>query len=75
MSQDLQYLNARATQIVNYLIQGLTNTEIGKKLHLSVHTIKYHLGRIYQKQGVSNRTMLVKVYYDYREHRDNADPL
>lgn len=64
MSQDLPYLNTRETQIVNYLIQGLTNTEIAKELHLSVHTIKYHLGRIYQKQGVSNRTLLIKAYYD-----------
>jgi DNA-binding CsgD family transcriptional regulator len=66
MSQDLQYLNARETQIVLYLTQGLTNTEIGQKMHLSVHTIKYHLGRIYQKQGVNNRAMLIKAYYDRR---------
>ena len=66
MSQDLQYLNARETQIVLYLTQGLTNTEIGQKMHLSVHTIKYHLGRIYQKQGFNNRAMLIKAYYDSR---------
>lgn len=64
MSENLPYLNTRETQIVKYLIQGLTNTEIGKELHLSVHTIKYHLGRIYQKQGVSNRALLIKAYYD-----------
>jgi DNA-binding CsgD family transcriptional regulator len=41
---------------------GLTNMEIGRGLHVSVHAVKFHLGAIYRKLGVANRTEAAVVY-------------
>jgi len=52
-------LTARQEQIVRMVAEGMPNTEISTKLHLSEHTVKNHLFRIYEKLGVSNRVELV----------------
>jgi DNA-binding NarL/FixJ family response regulator len=52
-------LTQRQEQIVNVVIEGLTNPEIAEKLDLSAHTVKNHLYRIYEKLGISNRTELI----------------
>lgn len=36
--------------------RGLTNSQIAKRLGLSVHAVKYHLASVYRKLGVANRT-------------------
>ena len=35
---------------------GLTNSQIGEYLGLSVHAVKFHLASAYRKLGVANRT-------------------
>lgn len=52
-------ISKRESEVVQYLVQGLTNREIADKLRLSQHTIKNHLFRIFDKLGVSNRTELL----------------
>ena len=49
------YLTERENNVLLSLSQGLTNAEIAKKLHISVHTVKAHLEAIYDKLGVGNR--------------------
>jgi len=39
-------------------MQGMVNREIANELHLSEHTIKNYLFRIFDKLGVSNRVEL-----------------
>ena len=41
---------------------GLTNSEIGRRLHVSVHAVKFHLAAIYRKLGVANRTEAAVAY-------------
>jgi hypothetical protein len=41
---------------VGLLAEGLSNVEIGRRLYISDHTVKYHLRRAYRKLGVANRT-------------------
>lgn len=48
-------LTERELDVLFYLSQGLTNSEISKKLHISIHTVKAHLESIYYKLKVSNR--------------------
>ena len=48
-------LTERELDVLLYLSQGLTNEEISKKLHISIHTVKAHLESIYYKLKVSNR--------------------
>jgi DNA-binding NarL/FixJ family response regulator len=47
-------------QVLGYVAEGLTNREIAEKVHLSQHTIKFHLRQIFDKLKVSNRTELAR---------------
>ena len=42
-------LTERELNVLSYLVKGLTNEEIAKILHISVHTVKAHLEAIYEK--------------------------
>jgi DNA-binding NarL/FixJ family response regulator len=48
-------LTEREFNVVSLVAEGLTNSQIAAKLHISVHTVKAHLEAIYDKFGVSNR--------------------
>ena len=52
-------LTERELNVMHYLAQGLTNEEIAKLLHISVHTVKAHLEAIYDKLNVTNRVQAV----------------
>lgn len=46
-------------QRIAYLVSvGLTNRQIGKQVHLSAHTVNYHLRKIYKKLGINTRVEL-----------------
>ena len=44
-------LSTRELDVVHFLVQGLTNTEIARQLQLSKHTVKNHLFRIFDHSG------------------------
>ena len=46
------------TDILRMAVEGLTNREIAAKVHLSQNTVKFHVRKILQKTGASNRTEL-----------------
>jgi DNA-binding CsgD family transcriptional regulator len=48
------------SQILVWLVEGLPNAAIAEQVHLSQHTIKFHVRRIMQKVGVVNRTELAR---------------
>jgi DNA-binding NarL/FixJ family response regulator len=54
-SGDLAALSARQREILGYVVEGLSNAEIGRRLYLSESTIKQHLRAAYKLLGVSNR--------------------
>jgi LuxR family maltose regulon positive regulatory protein len=54
-------LSARESQIMQRLTQGHSNLAVAQQLFLSPNTIKWHLGQIYVKLGVKNRTQAVHV--------------
>ena len=41
---------------------GLTNLEVAARLGIGVHAVKFHLGSIYRKLGVGNRTEATSIY-------------
>jgi DNA-binding NarL/FixJ family response regulator len=49
-------LTTRETGVLELLSQGLTNREIGERLHLAEKTIKHHMTSILQKLQVRTRT-------------------
>jgi DNA-binding NarL/FixJ family response regulator len=52
-------LTNREEQIVRVVVDGSSNNDISSKLGVSVHTVRNHLYRIYEKLGISNRIELV----------------
>jgi len=55
----MKLLSGRELQVVYCIAEGLTNREIAQRLHLSQHTIKNYLFRIFDKLGVSSRIELL----------------
>ncbi len=51
-------LTPREESVVRLVVQGMVNREIATALHLSEHTIKNYMFRIFDKLGVSNRVEL-----------------
>lgn len=49
-------LTTRETGVLELLSQGMTNREIGERLHLAEKTIKHHMTSILQKLQVHTRT-------------------
>jgi DNA-binding NarL/FixJ family response regulator len=68
-------LSPRELQVLEMTARGLTNSQVGEHLNLSVHAVKFHLASIYRKLHVSNRTEAAVVYL--RSQRDDgmAQPL
>ena len=44
--------------------RGLSNTEIAGHLHLSMATVKTHIGRLLSKLGARDRAQLVIAAYE-----------
>jgi DNA-binding CsgD family transcriptional regulator len=52
-------LSARETEIVELLVRGQGNREIGQALGIEIATAKKHLSRIFDKVGVDSRAQLM----------------
>jgi DNA-binding NarL/FixJ family response regulator len=54
-----EVLTARERQVLDLLGRGLSNKLIGRELHISEHTVKFHISSLYSKLGVNNRAEAV----------------
>jgi two-component system response regulator DevR len=54
-------LTAREQEVLGLLARGLSNVEIGRKLFISDTTVKFHVGNILRKLGVSRRAEAVHL--------------
>jgi two-component system nitrate/nitrite response regulator NarL len=52
-------LTKREDDVVNLVVDGLSNREVAQKLGLTEHTVSNYLFRIYEKLGISSRVELV----------------
>jgi DNA-binding NarL/FixJ family response regulator len=52
-------LTARESEVLDLLGGGLSNKMIARELHISEHTVKFHISSLYSKLGVSNRAEAV----------------
>ena len=50
---------AREGEVLGLLAQGLSNKQIARELHISEHTVKFHISALYAKLGVGNRAEAV----------------
>jgi DNA-binding NarL/FixJ family response regulator len=60
----LARLTERERDVAVAVGQGLTNAEIAGRLHLSVPTVKAHIGRLFAKLGCDNRVQIAICVHD-----------
>ncbi len=51
-----EHLTLRERQVLEMLLEGLSNKEIAAQLKISAHTVKFHISSILGKLGASSRT-------------------
>jgi DNA-binding NarL/FixJ family response regulator len=61
-SSETDTLSAREMEILALLAEGLSNKEIGSRLHISFATVRTHLMHIYEKLHVRCRTEAAAKY-------------
>ncbi|MHB8623980.1 MAG: response regulator transcription factor [Sulfuricaulis sp.] len=52
-------LTKRETEIYKFVLEGFATKEIAGQVHLSEQSVKLHLGRIFKKFQVTNRSQLI----------------
>jgi DNA-binding NarL/FixJ family response regulator len=55
------HLTRREKEILQLIVNGLTNIEIGKQLFISLDTVDTHRKNLYAKLNVKNAAMLVRI--------------
>lgn len=58
----LDKLTARELEIVELIVQGLTNQQIASRLTLTLQTVKNHVHRLLGKMEVGSRAEVVAIY-------------
>lgn len=51
-----QSLTKTEADVVELLCEGLTNREIGRRLHIAESTVRWHLKNVFRKLGARTRT-------------------
>jgi DNA-binding CsgD family transcriptional regulator len=61
-AEALARLTEREREVLRRTARGETNAQIAEALGVTVHAIKFHLGSIFRKLGVRNRTTAASIY-------------
>jgi DNA-binding NarL/FixJ family response regulator len=62
-------LTPRQQQVVELVLQGLTNREIAAALRIEEYTVKVHLRDIFYRLKIQRRTsLMLKVFHPIKEH-------
>jgi len=72
VSRIIEELTEREIEVLELVVEGMTNKEIGSELHLSVNTIKIHLRNILEKLHLQNR--IQAAVYAVREGLVDKEP-
>jgi DNA-binding NarL/FixJ family response regulator len=60
-------LTAREEEVLLLVASGASNAAIGARLCITEQTVKYHLGNVFRKLGVSNRTQASRYAFRFLE--------
>jgi DNA-binding NarL/FixJ family response regulator len=65
-AQPIDPLTAREEEVLLAVAEGLANTEIADRLHISLSTVKTHLANLMAKLGARNRVEIAMWAYETR---------
>ncbi|MGX5212138.1 response regulator [Streptomyces violaceus] len=57
-------LTVRETEVLVLIADGLSNQEIGRRLHVSTATVKTHINNLFTKAGIKDRAQAVRYAYE-----------
>jgi DNA-binding NarL/FixJ family response regulator len=57
------HLTRRENDVLKYVLEGLSTREIAEQLNLSEQSVKLHLGRLFRKFDVTNRSQLILMAF------------
>jgi two-component system nitrate/nitrite response regulator NarL len=57
-------ITIRERKVLEFILEGLTNKEIGARLDISESAVKSSLQQLFHKTGVRTRSQLVRVALD-----------
>ncbi|UKW33493.1 response regulator transcription factor [Streptomyces sp. TYQ1024] len=58
-------LTAREAEVLALVAEGLSNTEIARRLHVSTATVKTHINNLFAKTGVRDRAQAVRYAFHH----------
>lgn len=61
LPRESQALTPREIEVLTMLAEGLGNKAIARRLNISEHTVKFHVGSIFSKLNASSRTEAVTL--------------
>ena len=64
VDQPAPLLTEREREVLVHIARGLSNAELVEELHISLPTVKAHVGRVLAKLGARDRTQLVVIAYE-----------
>jgi DNA-binding NarL/FixJ family response regulator len=67
-------VSPRERQVLNLLVQGCSNKEIGDQLHISPRTVKQHLHTLFLRSGIREKGKRVKLARYAHEDESAAMP-
>ncbi len=65
-SDEASVLSTREKEVLQLVAKGLLYKEIADQLGISFHTVRQHIGRIYEKLHVQNKTEAINKVYGNR---------
>ena len=68
-------LTSREADVLKLILQGRSNSDIGKELFISVHTVKNHITNIYSKLAVRSRWQLISLFHSDEQKRFSTERL
>jgi len=66
VNNDAALLSAREKEVLENLAKGMLYKEIADQLGISFHTVRQHIGNIYEKLHVQNKTEAINKVYGKR---------
>lgn len=64
MRRQLETLTDRELEVLRLIGRGASKAEIGERLYVSEGTVKTHVGRVFVKLGVRDRSAAIVTAFD-----------